>query len=428
MTALNWMPRVPLQVSAQRTDAAGENGVTIRLKNPTQRVAFFERAEILAGARRGRDPAHRVQRQLRDGVPRRNRRAARRRTQRPHSRQLGAGRRDTTRHQWWCRSNRGEVPCTRSTRQTEQMVRSVLAYAENRLRMDPGPAGQGHAARRRAVRPARRVDPRRAAATRRGARRVHLGDRAQRHLGGQPAVPRLHPGRADQGQPAVRHAGVLRLDPGHLLAGGVRRHRRREQRAAGDRQRGRPADHRRRLLRFGRLGRQPVGARGGPRDRQEAAARGRPADGCASSSAPTRTRRSSTRCGCWRWMPWWWTRRITGSPPKPSGDVDARRRNGYRGGGLHVGHDQRRHHRRPGRRRRPGAGAGLVVSRRRRLRRVRHLRPLAAPEVRGAGSRPTRSSSIRTSGCSPRSTAVRCCIETRSWPARRIPRTRRIST
>jgi len=50
MTALNWMPRVPLQVSARRTDAAGENGVTIRLKNPTQRVAFFERAEILTGA------------------------------------------------------------------------------------------------------------------------------------------------------------------------------------------------------------------------------------------------------------------------------------------------------------------------------------------------------------------------------------------
>jgi exo-1,4-beta-D-glucosaminidase len=49
MTALNWMPRVPLQVSAQRTDAAGENGVTIRLKNPTGRVAFFERAEILSG-------------------------------------------------------------------------------------------------------------------------------------------------------------------------------------------------------------------------------------------------------------------------------------------------------------------------------------------------------------------------------------------
>jgi exo-1,4-beta-D-glucosaminidase len=47
MTALNWMPRVPLQVTAQRTSAAGENGVTIRLQNPTRRIAFFERAEIM---------------------------------------------------------------------------------------------------------------------------------------------------------------------------------------------------------------------------------------------------------------------------------------------------------------------------------------------------------------------------------------------
>ncbi len=46
MTALNWMPRVPLEVKAQRNDAAGENGVTISLHNPTQRIAFFERAEI----------------------------------------------------------------------------------------------------------------------------------------------------------------------------------------------------------------------------------------------------------------------------------------------------------------------------------------------------------------------------------------------
>ena len=92
MTALNWMPRVPLQVTAQRTDAAGENGVTIRLRNPTQRIAFFERAEITDGARRGRDPAHRIQRQLRHGVPWRNRRAARRRTHRPDGRQLGTRR------------------------------------------------------------------------------------------------------------------------------------------------------------------------------------------------------------------------------------------------------------------------------------------------------------------------------------------------
>lgn len=35
---------------------------------------------------------------------------------------------------------------------TEQMVRSVLAYSENRLRMNPVPLDKGRAARRRAVR------------------------------------------------------------------------------------------------------------------------------------------------------------------------------------------------------------------------------------------------------------------------------------
>ena len=49
MTALNWMPKVPLQVSARHDDAEGRNGVTIRLQNPTQHVAFFERAEITTG-------------------------------------------------------------------------------------------------------------------------------------------------------------------------------------------------------------------------------------------------------------------------------------------------------------------------------------------------------------------------------------------
>jgi exo-1,4-beta-D-glucosaminidase len=49
MTALNWMPKVPLQVSARHTDDADKHGVTIRLQNPTQHVAFFERAEITTG-------------------------------------------------------------------------------------------------------------------------------------------------------------------------------------------------------------------------------------------------------------------------------------------------------------------------------------------------------------------------------------------
>ena len=46
MTALNTMQQVPLEVSASQNVAAGENHVTIRLRNSTRQVAFFERAEI----------------------------------------------------------------------------------------------------------------------------------------------------------------------------------------------------------------------------------------------------------------------------------------------------------------------------------------------------------------------------------------------
>lgn len=49
MTALNRMPRVPLDVTALRASNPGDNRVTIRLHNPTQQVAFFERAELLSG-------------------------------------------------------------------------------------------------------------------------------------------------------------------------------------------------------------------------------------------------------------------------------------------------------------------------------------------------------------------------------------------
>jgi exo-1,4-beta-D-glucosaminidase len=46
MTGLNYMAPVPLQVSAQQTFDDNDTGVVIRLHNPTQHVAFFERAEI----------------------------------------------------------------------------------------------------------------------------------------------------------------------------------------------------------------------------------------------------------------------------------------------------------------------------------------------------------------------------------------------
>jgi exo-1,4-beta-D-glucosaminidase len=46
MTALNNMTQVPLDVTALRAPGPGDNRVTIRLHNPSQQVAFFERAEL----------------------------------------------------------------------------------------------------------------------------------------------------------------------------------------------------------------------------------------------------------------------------------------------------------------------------------------------------------------------------------------------
>jgi exo-1,4-beta-D-glucosaminidase len=47
MTGLNSMTSVPLDVSASRSTVPGDNRVSIRLHNPSQRVAFFERAELI---------------------------------------------------------------------------------------------------------------------------------------------------------------------------------------------------------------------------------------------------------------------------------------------------------------------------------------------------------------------------------------------
>ncbi|MBV8930493.1 MAG: glycoside hydrolase [Mycobacteriaceae bacterium] len=48
MTALNYMTRVPLEVSATKTSTPDDDAVAIRLRNPTPNIAFFERAEILS--------------------------------------------------------------------------------------------------------------------------------------------------------------------------------------------------------------------------------------------------------------------------------------------------------------------------------------------------------------------------------------------
>ncbi|MGB2589214.1 MAG: hypothetical protein WBG02_17925 [Candidatus Acidiferrum sp.] len=46
MTPLNTMPQVPLELTAEHSPSAGENRVTIRLHNPSEHIAFFERAVI----------------------------------------------------------------------------------------------------------------------------------------------------------------------------------------------------------------------------------------------------------------------------------------------------------------------------------------------------------------------------------------------
>jgi exo-1,4-beta-D-glucosaminidase len=46
MTGLNNMTQVPLDVTASTSPNPGDNRVTIRLHNPSQRIAFFERAEL----------------------------------------------------------------------------------------------------------------------------------------------------------------------------------------------------------------------------------------------------------------------------------------------------------------------------------------------------------------------------------------------
>jgi exo-1,4-beta-D-glucosaminidase len=48
MTALNTMTKVPLVVTASKTAGPGDNRVTIRLHNPSQQVAFFERPELIS--------------------------------------------------------------------------------------------------------------------------------------------------------------------------------------------------------------------------------------------------------------------------------------------------------------------------------------------------------------------------------------------
>ena len=124
---------------------------------------------------------------------------------------------------------------------TEQMVRSVLAYAENRLRMDPVPLDKG-------TQPAADLYNVLNGVIRDSGRSpdevlgIYSSVIAPSIISADsPRFLGFIPGRANQGQPVVRHVDLVRIDPGHLLAGGLGSDRGREHRAAGHCRRGGPA-------------------------------------------------------------------------------------------------------------------------------------------------------------------------------------------
>ena len=143
---------------------------------------------------------------------------------------------------------------------TEQMVRSVLAYAENRLRMNPVPLDK-------AMLPADELYERLDGLIREAPRQPDevlgvytsviapsvISADSPRFLGFIPAAPTKASLLFDM---LVSCASI----PGHLLARSVRRDCRREQRARGDRPRSRASRDGGRVLRVRWLGGQPVGS------------------------------------------------------------------------------------------------------------------------------------------------------------------------
>ena len=109
-----------------------------------------------------------------------------------------------------CRSYRiaGRAPLRRGH---DELARAVLAYATERVAMDPPPLDHPRSAERarRRRRPDRhRGGPRR----RRGAARLRRGARAGDDLGRPPALPVVHPRRALRGRRAVRPRGRRVVD------------------------------------------------------------------------------------------------------------------------------------------------------------------------------------------------------------------------
>ena len=311
---------------------------------------------------------------------------------------------------------------------TEQMVRSVLAYAENRLRMDPVPLDKRHPTPADLYRALDRLirDRGRAPDEVLGvyssviAPSIISAD-SPRFLGFIPAAPTKASLLFDMLISCASIQGISWLEASGAIAA-----ENTVLRLIAD-EAGLPAGAGGCFV-SGRVGRQPVGARGGPGDRQAAAGRrGRRAAGCGSWSAPTRTPRSSNTLRLLEMdalvvdTP---DHRLTAEAVQAAIDADARPSptssavvctSGTTNAGIVDDLAGRRRDR---------EGARLVVPRRRRLRRVGDLRPIAASRSTPASSWRTRSSSIRTSGCSPRSTAARCSTASPNWPGPHTPRTR----
>ena len=232
---------------------------------------------------------------------------------------------------------------------TEQMVRSVLAYAENRLRMDPVPLDIG-------TLPADELNARLAGLIRDSGRHPDevlgvyssviapsiISADSTRFLGFIPAAPTKASLLFDMLVSCASIQGISWLEASGAIAA-----ENTVLRLIAD-EAGLPASAGG-LLRLRRLGRQPVVPRRRSRDRQEEAGRGGPGPAAPRHRRHRRAlldREHPAAAGDGR------TRGRHTRPPDDRGER-ARRDRGRarpvrrRGRGVHVGHHQRRHRRRP---------------------------------------------------------------------------------
>ena len=222
---------------------------------------------------------------------------------------------------------------------------------------------------------------------------VRARARPRLHHHRPPAVPVVHPDRADQGRDRLRPRRLGERGLRRLLARGGRSGLRRERGAGLARRRVRAPGRRGRRVRAGRHARQPLGAGRGARARALHAAHGRhgcprPLEGRVQRRGALLDRVRRTRDG---------RRRRAGRPRRRRDAARRRRARRARGArGIRVRRrrhrrlDQLRHRRRRRLDRRPQGGVRLLAARRRRLRARRDALAAGAAPLRRAWSTPTR--------------------------------------